>query len=184
MKATPRRQATPTTGRALPEPRRGARWRWSTPGKTLVAGGTLATVLSLVTGAAVVGAATSPASPGSEAGPRGQPRAGAVRPTVLGRVIVLHGDDITVQTQGKKTTTVVSSSATTFKTLSGSSGSSSSSASALRVGDFIGVQGTEHSDGTVTASNIVISTGPPPAGSGAARADAPRGGPSAGSPSS
>ncbi len=48
MKATPRRQAPPTTGRALPEPRPGARWRWSTPRKTLVAGGALATVLSLI----------------------------------------------------------------------------------------------------------------------------------------
>jgi uncharacterized protein DUF5666 len=185
MTAIPRRQATPTTGRALPEPCRGARWRWSTPRKTLVASGALATVLSLVTGAAVVDAATSPASPGSETGPRGQPRAGAVRPTVLGRITALSGEDITVQTRGKKTTTVVSSSATTFKTLSGPSGtSSSSSASALRVGDFIGVQGTKDSDGTLTASSIVISTGPPTAGSGAARADAPRGGPSAGSPSS
>lgn len=184
MKATPRRHATPTTGRALPEPCRGARWRWSTPRKTLVAGGAPATVLSLVTGAAVVDAATSPASPGSGAAPRSQPRAGAVRPTVLGRIIALSGDDVTVQTRGK-TTTVVSSSATTFKTLSGSSGTSSrSSASALRVGDFIGVQGAENSDGTVTASCIVISTGPPPGGSGAARADAPRGGAAAGSPSS
>ena len=126
-----------------------------------MAGGALATVLSLVTGAAAVDAATSPASPSSEAGPRGRPPAGAARPTVLGRITALSGDDITVQTRGKKTTTVVCSSATTFKTLSGPSGtSSSSSASALRVGDFIGAQGTKNSDGTVTASSIVISTGP------------------------
>jgi hypothetical protein len=171
MKRTPPQQPTPTTRRALPEPRRGARWRWSTPRKTLVAGGALVSVLSLVTGAAAVGAATPPAKSSTGAGPRGQPPAGVARPTVLGRISALSGDDITVQARGKKTT-VVYSSATTFKTVSGpSAGSSSSNASALKIGDFIGAQGTKDTDGTVTASSIVISAGPGP---GAAGAHAPR----------
>ncbi len=164
MKRTPPQLATPTTGRALPAPRRGARWRWSTPRQTLVAGGVLASVLSLVTGTAAVGATTRPASSSTGAGPRGQPPAGTARPTILGRISALSGADITVRTRSK-TTTVVYSSATTFKTMSGPSGASSnSSASALKVGDFVGAQGTKNSDGTVTASSIVIGTGPPPAG--------------------
>ncbi len=81
----------------------------------------------------------------------------------MGKVTALSGDDITVQTRGKRTTTVVYSSATTFKTMSGPGGTSSgASASALEVGGFIGVQGTRNSDGSVTASSIVIGTGPPP----------------------
>jgi Domain of unknown function (DUF5666) len=160
-------QLATTTGRELPAPRRGARWRWSTPRKTLVTGGVLASVLSLVTGTAAVGATRTPASSSNGAGPRRQPPAGAARPTVLGRISALSGADITVQTSGEKTT-IVSTPATSFKTMSGPSGASThSSASALRVGDFIGAQGTENSDGTVTASSIVISTGPPPAGPGA-----------------
>jgi len=167
MKRTPPQLATPTTGRALPAPRHGARWRWSTPRKTLVAGGVLASVLSLVTGTAAVGATTRPASSSSGAGPRGQPPAGTAQPTILGRISALSGADITVRTRSE-TTTVVYSSATTFKTVSGPRrASSNSSASALKVGDFVGAQGTKNSDGTVTASSIVIGTGPPPAGAGA-----------------
>jgi len=127
MKRTPPQLATPTTGRALPAPRHGARWRWSTPRKTLVAGGVLASVLSLVTGTAAVGATTRPASSSSGAGPRGQPPAGTAQPTILGRISALSGADITVRTRSK-TTTVVYTSATTFKTMSGPSGASSNSA--------------------------------------------------------
>ncbi len=55
------------------------------------------------------------------------------------------------------------SSATTYKTMTGSQGATATtSASALKVGDFVGVQGTKSSDGSVTASSIVISAGPPP----------------------
>ena len=176
MKRTPPQLATPTTGRALPAPRHGARWRWSTPRKTLVAGGVLASVLSLVTGTAAVGATTTPASSSTGAGPRGQPPAGTAQPTILGRISALSGADITVRTRSK-TTTVVYTSATTFKTMSGPSGASShSAASALKVGDFIGAQGTKNSDGTVTASSIVISTGPPPAGAGAGQGRGRHGG--------
>ena len=78
------------------------------------------------------------------------------------------GNDITVRTRGKRSTTVVYSSATTFKAMSGPGGTSSgASASALEVGSFIGANGTKNSDGSVTASSIVIGTGPPPAGNGA-----------------
>jgi len=165
MKTTRRYEPAPTAVSELPEPGRSARWRWSKPRTTLVAGGALAAVLSLGAGTVTAGAAT--ASSSSPAGPRGQPAAGP-RPTVMGRVTALSGNDVTVQTRGKKTTTVVYSSATTFKTMSGSGGASStSSASALEVGRFVGVLGTRHTDGSVSASSIVIGTGPPPAGNGA-----------------
>ncbi len=44
--------------------------------------------------------------------------------------------------------------------------SSATTASGLKVGDFIGVQGTGQSDGAVTASSIVISDTAPPGASG------------------
>jgi len=178
MKNIRRHDPVPTAGSELPEPRRGARWRWSKPRTTLVAGGALATVLSLGAGPVAAGAATGSSS--TPAGPRGQPPAG-VRPTVMGKVTALSGGDITVQTRGKRTTTIVYSSATTFKTMSGPGGTSSgASASALEVGSFIAALGTRSSDGSVTASSIVIANGPPPAGNGA---PARRGAPPSGAPS-
>ena len=178
MKTTRRHEPVPTAASELPEPHRDARWRWSKPRTALVAGGALATVLSLGAGTVAAGAATAGSSP--PAGPRGQPPAGA-RPTVMGKVTALSGNHITVQTRGKKTTTVVYSSATTFKTVSGPGGTSSrSSASAVEVGSFIGALGTRSSDGSVTASSIVISTGSPPAGNGTPPR---RGAPSVGAPS-
>lgn len=181
MNSTRRHERTPSARSELPEPRCGARWRWSTPRTTLVAGGALAAVLSLGAGTAAAGAATATASSSTPAGPRGQPTAGASRPTVLGKVTALTGSDVTVQTRGKKTTTVVSSSETTFKTISGPNGTpSSSSASALKVGAFVGVLGTKNSDGSVTASSIVISTAPPPGGAGGAPGH--RGAPPSGAP--
>ena len=79
----------------------------------------------------------------------------------------MNGEDITVQNRDKTTTTVVVSSATAYKTMAGSKGTgSTASASALKVGDFIGVQGAKSSDGTVLASSIVISDGPPSGGRG------------------
>ena len=65
--------------------------------------------------------------------------------------------------------TVVYSSSTTFKTMAGTRGSgttSSSSAAALKVGDFVGVDGTKNADGTVDASSVTIGTGMPPGGRG------------------
>jgi len=179
MKSTRRHEPVPTAGSELPEPHRGARWRWSKPRTTLVAGGALAAVLSL--GAGTVAAGTATAGSSTPAGPRGQPPGGA-RPTVMGKVTALSGNDITVQTRGKRSTTVVYSSATTFKTMSGPGGTSSGArVSALEVGSFIGANGTKNSDGSVTASSIVIGTGPPPsAGNGA---PAKRGAPPVGTPS-
>jgi hypothetical protein len=78
------------------------------------------------------------------------------RPTVSGKVTALSGDDITVETTAKSTVTVVYSASTTFKADPGPGGGTSSSASALKVGDFIGVQGTKNSNGSVTASSVTI----------------------------
>ena len=146
MKSTRRHEPLPTAGGEPPQPRRGARWRWSGPGTTLVAGGALAAVLGLGAGTVSAGAATAGSS--SPAGPRGQPPAGP-RPAVMGKVTARSGDDITVQARGK-TTTVVYSSATTFETVSAPGGApAGSSASALEVGRFVVVQGARHRDGSV-----------------------------------
>ncbi len=158
------------TGTGLPRPRRGARWRWSTPRTTLVAGGVLATLWGLGAGGAAAGAATATAGPSNQAGASGQPRPGSARPTVVGRITARNGNGITVQTRRKKTTTVVYYAAAKFTTLSGPGGTTSaSSASALEIGAFVAVQGTTNGDGSVMASSIVISTGPPPAGALGAR---------------
>ena len=87
------------------------------------------------------------------------------RPAVSGKISALHGDDITLETKAKTAVTVVFSSSTTFGTDPGPSGSATSSASALKVGDFIGVQGTKNSDGTVTATSVTIGR-PPQMGKG------------------
>ncbi len=100
------------------------------------------------------------------------------RPTVGGKVTALSDDDITVQTRDNKSVTVVYSSSTAFRTTSGAAGapgnaksatptptststSTSTSASALKVGDYVGVSGTKNANGTVSASTITISAGPP-----------------------
>jgi hypothetical protein len=148
-----------STGAPLPRPPRGSRWRWSTPRTALAAGGALATVLAL--GASTAGAATSTAAP--PAGALRQPPSGAARPVVVGKITAIHGTDVTVRTRAKATTTVVVSSTTTYMTLTGPVGSpSSAGASSLKVGDFIGVQGTRNGDGTVTATAVLTSTGPSP----------------------
>jgi hypothetical protein len=123
----------------------------------------MATVLGF--GASAAGAATS--APVPHAGAHGQPPGGTARPTVDGKVTAVSGDDVTVQTRADSTTTVVVSSATTYTTATRPGGASSATtASALKVGDFIGVQGTKQSDGAVTASRIAIGTGAPPGGAG------------------
>jgi Domain of unknown function (DUF5666) len=158
------------TATHLPRPRGNARWRWSPPRRALVAGGTLAVVLGL--GAGGAGAATSGSTSGS-----GQPPSGAhassggarSQPTVSGKVTGLSGDDITLQTQGDKSVTVVYSSNTTFKAMAGTRGAgttSSSSAAALKVGDFVGVDGTKDANGTVSASSVTVGSGMPPGGRG------------------
>jgi hypothetical protein len=122
----------------------------------MAAGGVLAAVLGLgvATGAgAGAGAATTSGNSGAAAhGPPG----GLTRPTVSGKITALSGDDITVETNAKASVTVVYSSSTTFKTNPGPGGGSTSSASALKVGDFIGVTGTKNSDGSVTATTVMI----------------------------
>jgi hypothetical protein len=170
MQSTPQRRPAPTGSRLL-QPRGNARWRWSTPRRSLVAGGTLAAVIGLGAGAA--GASTSGATSGwgrPSPGAHASPNRAAARPTLAGKVTGLKGDDMTVQTQGDKSVTVVYSSSTTFSTMSGARGSgstSSSSAAALKVGDFVGVDGTKNADGTVSASSVTIGAGRPPGGRGA-----------------
>jgi hypothetical protein len=78
------------------------------------------------------------------------------RPTVAGKVTALSGDDITVETNAEASVTVAYSSNTTFKTSPGPSGSTTSSAAAVKVGAFVGVTGTQNSDGSVTATAVVI----------------------------
>jgi hypothetical protein len=155
------------TATDLPQPCGNARWRWSTPRRTLVAGGTLAAVLGL--GAGGAGAATSGSTSGSGHPPSGSHAStGSARPqpTVGGKVTGLRGDHMMVQTQGDKSVTVVYSSSTTFKTMAGTrgSGTTSSSAAALKVGDFVRVDGTKNANGIVSASSVTIGTGMPPGG--------------------
>ena len=68
----------------------------------------------------------------------------------------MSGGHITVETNAKGSVTVLYSSSTIFKTNHGPSGDGTSSASALKVGAFIGVTGTKNSDGSVTATTVMI----------------------------
>ena len=165
METTPHDEPALTTAH-LPQPRGRARWRWSTPGRAAVAGGAMAVVLGL--GAGVAGAASTPSSTsatnGSTASPKRPPQ--GARPTVAGRITAIVGTAVTVRTRDDGTTTVEYSADTTFTSLGAKGASTTASASALNVGAFIGVQGTTQSNGTVSASSIMLSTGPPPGGPG------------------
>jgi hypothetical protein len=175
MTGTTAQTSSVSGGTELPRPRRGARWRWSRPHQALVAGGALAAVLSL--GVTSAGAATTAGDTGAAHGH--PPAGGMTKPTVSGKISARSGDDITVETNAKASVTVTYSSSTTFKTNAGPGAASGSaaSASALKVGDFIAVQGTKNSDGTVTATSVTIGRplqmgkggpgkgGKPPAGS-------------------
>jgi Domain of unknown function (DUF5666) len=180
MTATTSHQPSRDGGTEFPRPRPGARWRWSRPRRALVAGGALAAVLSLGVGAGA-GAATTTGSAKSGGAAHGRPPGGMARPTVAGKITALSGDDITVETTGTTKVTVTYTSSTKFEAGTGPSGGTTSSASALKVGDFIGVQGSKTSDGTVTASTVVIGRpaqghgGPGGAAGGGGR---PQGGPS------
>jgi hypothetical protein len=170
METTPHDEPTVTTAH-LPQPRGRARWRWSTPGRAALAGGTVAAVLGL--GAGVAGATSSSSSAsgsssssGPTSGATGRPTSagqppGGTRPTVAGRITALSGNAITLRSRDNTTTTVDYSARTTFTSLS-AKGTSATSASALKVGAFIGVQGTTQSNGTVSASRIAL--GAPPSG--------------------
>jgi len=160
-------------GTELPRPRRGSHWRWSRPRRALVAGGALAAVLGLgVATGATAGAATT--SPNAGAVAPGRLPGAMARPTVAGKITALSGDDITVETNATTTVTVVSTANTTFESNPGPGGGTTSSASALKVGDFIGVQGTKNSDGTVTATTVTIGR-PPRMGNGGPGGAAGRG---------
>ena len=136
--------------------------------EALVAGGALAAVLGL--GASAAGAAGTPGPSGTSvrepaAGRRaGRLPGGATPPAVGGRITALSGDDITVQTRTTRRPSSSLPPARPSRRLSGPNGASTTSSdSALKVGDFIGVQGTKNSDGTVTASTVMIG-GPQPGG--------------------
>ncbi len=165
METTPYDEPALTTAH-LPQPLGRARWRWSTPGRTAVAGGAMAVVLGL--GAGVAGAASAPsptsATNGSNASPQRPPQ--GARPTVAGRITAISGTAVMVRTRDDGTTTVEYSADTTFTSLGAKGASTTASASALKVGVFVGVQGTTQSNGTVSASSIMLSTGPPPGGPG------------------
>ena len=104
METTPHDEPAVTTAH-LPQPRGRARWRWSTPGRAAVAGGTMAAVLGL--GAGVAGAtSTRPhldSAASTSARPRPRRRHGrataATRPTVAGRITALSGNAITLRTR-------------------------------------------------------------------------------------
>jgi len=167
-------------GTELPRPRRGSHWRWSRPRRALVAGGTLAAVLGL---GVATGAGAGAATTTSGAGAHGRPPGGLARPTVSGKITALSGDDITLQSNAKTSVTVVTSASTKFETGPGPGGGTTSGVSGLKVGDFIGVQGTKNSDGTVTATTVSIGR-PPRMGQGGPGGAAGRGGtPPAGAPS-
>jgi Domain of unknown function (DUF5666) len=186
MTGTTAQKPSGDCGTELPRPRRGSRWRWSRPHQALVAGGALAAVLSL--GVATGAGAATPTSGNSGGVARGRPPGGGMaRPTVSGKITALSDDDITVETNAKTSVTVVYSSSTTFRTDPGPGGGTTSSASALKVGDVIGVQGTRNSDSTVTASSVTIGRpqrmgqgGGPGGGGGSSRGGKP---PSGGAPS-
>ena len=184
MTGTTAQKSSGDAGPELPRPRRGARWRWSRPHRALVAGGALAAVLSL--GAATGAGAATTTSGNSGGAAQGRPPGGGMaRPTVSGKITALSGDDITVATGETTSVTVVYSSSTTFKANPGPSGGTTSSASALKVGDFIGVQGTKNGDGSVTATSVTIGRpqqngkGAPGRGSGPGKGAKP---PSGGAP--
>jgi len=148
------------TDSVLPRPAVGSRWRWATPRRALVGGGVLAAALGL--GSVAAGAVTTNSGPPSSPGQHGRPPAGMTRPTRGGKVTALSGDTVTIQTRGGTSQTVTYASTTTFRT-----GSGTSNSSALKVGDFIAVKGTTNSDGSVSATSIMISTNPPgPMGQG------------------
>ena len=140
----------------------------------MAAGGVLAAVLGLgvATGA---GAGATTTTSGNAVGPaHGAPPGAMARPTVSGRITALSGNDITVETNANTSVTVVYSSGTTFKTNPGPGGGTASSTSALKVGGFIGVTGTKNSDGSVTATTVMIGR-PAQVGKGGP-GDGPRGG--------
>jgi hypothetical protein len=144
----------------LPHPAKGSRWRWATARKSVIGGGIV--VMALGLGSAGAGAATQGSPMPASSGTHGQPPAGLGRPTALGKVTALSGHTITIRTRDATSETVTYTSSTSFRTMSGTS-----DAAALKVGDFIGVQGSKNSDGSVAATSVMFgSSAPGPMGQG------------------
>jgi hypothetical protein len=139
---------------AIPNPSPGSRWRWSPSRRVLVGGGVLAAVLSL--GSVAAGAAASSSTTAPAGAPAGTPPAGLAKPTAAGKITALSGNDITITKRDKTTQTIAFSASTTFRTRSGSTTSA-----ALKVGDFIAVMGSTNSDGSVTATSVMVGNPPP-----------------------
>jgi hypothetical protein len=168
----------------IPTPSPGSRWRWSPSRRALVGGGVLAAVLSL--GSVAAGAAATSSTNAPAGAPAGAPPADAAKPAAAGKITALSGNDITITNRDKTTETIVFAASTTFRTRSGTTTSS-----ALKVGDFIAVMGTTNSDGTVTATSVMVGSPPPgrggPGGPGGHRGGKPpagQGGPPPGAPAS
>jgi hypothetical protein len=152
---------------ALPQPAPGSRWRWTSARRVAVGGGVLAAAIGL--GGAAAGASTphgskAPPSTSRSAMPPGRGQ----RPMAGGKVTALSGDLITVESGKSRTSQVEFTSGTTFRTTSGTTTSAD-----LKVGEFIAVEGTRDTDGTVNAKSIMISAtapgksgGPPGRGPG------------------
>jgi hypothetical protein len=98
------------------------------------------------------------------------PPIGGTKPTTGGKITALSTDLITIETPNRAKQTIAYSTSTKFRTLSGSS-----SSSALKLGEFVAVVGSETSDRGVTATTIVISTSP--SGTPARGPGKPTGGP-------
>ena len=137
----------------LPRPAQGSRWRWASS-RGVIGGSVVAMAIGL--GSPGAAAATQSSGMPTSPGAHGHPPSGMGQPMAGGRVTALSGDTITIQTRGGTSVTVTATSSTTFRTMSGPS-----DAAALKVGDFIRVQGTKESDGTVSATSIMVGTGAP-----------------------
>ena len=122
----------------------------------------MATLLGL--GASGAGAATATSGPST--GAHGRPPVGAGRPALMGKITAVSGSDVSVRTRSGTTTTVVVSSSTSYETMAGPGATAKASAAALKVGEFIGVQGTKNGDGSVMASSVVLGGAPPGGGPG------------------
>jgi hypothetical protein len=135
----------------LPNPSRSSRWRWTTTRSAALCGGAL---LGALTFGGVAGAATTHTGkpPNSAHGHRGP----GMQPTASGKITALSGHDITISGRNSSTETVIYSSTTKFETMSGTT-----TASALKLDEFINVQGTKATNGDVTATTVMIGSEPP-----------------------
>jgi hypothetical protein len=97
------------------------------------------------------------------------------KPTAMGKITALSGDDITIEGRDATAETVTYSATTTFRGKSGTT-----TAAALKVGESIAVTGTKASDGTITATSIMIGMGNRPPGGGTRPPGGPGGKPPTG----